>query len=377
MFENNYLSQTRNYWFVRSGHDGGEFFEHFNNSSVIAIGHADETPFSFSNGHTLTDNNKDDIIDAVKANLRGHLRKPSVVGNIGGQLTRFIKEIKKDDIIVTVKGDRIVAGKVTSDCYYSSEAIHPRHYRDDDEQASEPCRYTLRFNVKWGKRKDRGLVPYNLEKTLRTPLTVAHLSSEDQVASLNHWLFPVHYTNEHIRCTLKIATTEQIPNRLLTRLSFALDELELLSGYFSSLNDDLSNLSSSDYESYAEANQETYGYTLTAQHLFMSPGYQFLQFPVLGNSTLKTALFTAVFYALFSADAAAMSEMVPPEISLEEVQNIASSLQAKIPNFDALKENLNIGLPSSDLVPSDDTTVQLENEDDGFGDGEASNDSML
>ncbi|KOO03146.1 hypothetical protein [Vibrio nereis] len=376
MFENNYLSPIRNYWFVRSGQDGGEFFEHFNNSSVIAIGHADETPFNFTNGHILTDKNKDEIINAVKVYLRNRRKKPSVVGNIGGQLTRFLKEIKKDDIIVTVKGDRIVAGKVVSDCYYSSEAIHPHHYTDDDKQASEPCRYTLRFNVKWGKRKDRGLVPYNLEKTLRTPLTVAHLNKEDQVAALNHWLFPVYYTNEQIRCTLKIATTQQIQNRQLTRLSLALDELELLSGYVNSLEDDLNNLSISGYKSFVRTNEESYVYTLTAQHLFMSPGYQFLQFASFENNTAKTILFTAVLYSLFNPDAAAMAEMLPPDLPVEEVQHITASIKNKISNFDALRESLSVGLPEPDLSPSNDSAI-LESTDDGFGDGEAIDDSML
>ncbi|KOO10481.1 hypothetical protein AKJ18_34035, partial [Vibrio xuii] len=86
--------------------------------------------------------------------------------------------------------------------------------------------------------------------------------------------------------------------------------------------------------------------------------------------------FTAVLYSLFNPDSAAMAEMLPPDLPVEEVQHITASIKNKISNFVALRESLSVGLPEPDLSPSNDSAI-LESTDDGFGDGEAIDDSML
>ncbi|MEZ8059608.1 hypothetical protein [Vibrio splendidus] len=372
MFEKSYLSESRNYWFIRSGRNSGEFFNHFIDNTVIAIGHSDRVDFNFDDGHELSNDDKDNIISAVKRNMADSGRKPSEIGNTGGQLTRFLKDMKIDDIVITVNSDnKIVAGKVISNCYYGTTGLIQRSRSTQEDASGEPCYYSLRADIKWGKRKDRSMLPFPVEKTLRTPLTVAHLDKPDQVAALNHWLFPIHFTDNDVRCTLKIATQEQIPNRKLTKLSLALDELELLAGYISS-EVDLGNLDVNGYQSFIKANEDTYDYTLKAQHLFMSPGYQFLQFP--GGKAVN-AVFASLFIYIFSPEAVALEQLVPDGMSEEQFVSLANNFKQNA-RADELKDILNIGLPIPDLAPSNDSVVP-RSDDDGFGDGEPIEASML
>ncbi|CDT43289.1 hypothetical protein VCR4J2_530051 [Vibrio coralliirubri] len=372
MFEKSYLSESRNYWFIRSGRNSGEFFNHFIDNTVIAIGHSDRVDFNFDNGHMLSKDDKDNIISAVKRNMADSGRKPSEIGNTGGQLTRFLKDMKIDDIVITVNSDnKIVAGKVISNCYYGTTGLVRRSRTAQEDSSGEACYYSLRADIKWGKRKDRNMLPFPVEKTLRTPLTVAHLDNPEQVSALNHWLFPIHFTENEVRCTLKIATPEHIPNRQLTKLSMALDELELLAGYIAE-QADLSNLGIDGYDQFITNNENSFNYTLTAQHLFMSPGYQFLQFP--GGRVVSTA-FASFFIYIFSPGAVALEDLVPVGMEQSQFIELANHYKQKVP-VDDLRHLLDVGLPASDLSASNDSIVS-SSDDDGFGDGEPIEASML
>ena len=61
MFEKFTLAE-RNYWFIRSGKNSGEFFKHFKDSSLIAIGHADNFGLDFEDSHVLTEDEKRQVL---------------------------------------------------------------------------------------------------------------------------------------------------------------------------------------------------------------------------------------------------------------------------------------------------------------------------
>ncbi|TOF28806.1 hypothetical protein CGJ28_24305, partial [Vibrio parahaemolyticus] len=61
MFEKFTLAE-RDYWFIRSGKNSGEFFKHFKDSGLIAIGHADKFGLDFEDSHVLTEKEKSQVL---------------------------------------------------------------------------------------------------------------------------------------------------------------------------------------------------------------------------------------------------------------------------------------------------------------------------
>ncbi|TOA25361.1 hypothetical protein [Vibrio parahaemolyticus] len=351
MFEKFTLAE-RDYWFIRSGKNSGEFFKHFKDSGLIAIGHADSFGLDFEDSHVLTDNEKLQVLATALVQMNNEARTPSEIGSSKRQLERFLTHISKDDIILTTNSDnQILAGKVTSSAYFGTTVILPTHERDE---APKECHYNLRINVDWGKVKDRKLLPYVVDKTLRSPLTVSQLDKPEQLHALNHWLFPIHFTESEARCTLKISTTQDIQNRDLSKLSLALDELELLSEYLSA--NDSFNLA--EYQDFANANRDIYQYTITAQHVFMSPGHQNIQ--VFG-SLRKQQIFALLLTAIFATAPLNASEQdeYNTVINAQHIE-VARNFVSEIYQLNSIKQNLEVIVPKGDFSPS------VEETDDEF-----------
>ncbi|CED57100.1 putative uncharacterized phage protein [Aliivibrio wodanis] len=339
-----HIPGERKYWFVRSGNDGGKYFRNFKENNVVALGHADNAELDIENNTTISDTELEAIINGAKRSYQRNEDSRSSISSKTNQLKRFLTEIKKDDIIITVTSDRVLAGKVISDCYYSTEILSTPD--SDDVNQSKDCRYAVRYDMDWGSTKKRDMLPFVLEKSFKYTGSVLSISDDEQIKALNHWLFPIHYVDNQVRCSLKINSQNELSNRQLSRLSSIFDEIELLATYIESNE---SNFNFDGFIEYSSEQADNYNYTLTAQHLFMSPGHQFLQ---LSGSDTKKALFAIIFAALFNTQVAFADtdSSAYENISSEDIQLIVSRYK-EVNRFEAISDSLSINLPTEDVNP--------------------------
>ncbi|MCG6227786.1 hypothetical protein [Vibrio furnissii] len=374
------ISEDVQYWFIRSGNSGGKFFHHFKHNNVVALGHADDIDFGFEDGHLLNKNDQGLIIGRTKIKFEQSGESPSQIANKSNQVRRFVSMLKPGDIVVTINDEHIMAGTVRTPVYYGTVGLVSDTERK--KSSKSPCYFNLRCGVTWGATKSRGLMPLELEKAFRFTGSIMQFADEAQIRDLNHWLYPVHLTENEIRCTLRINSREELSNRQLTRLSVFLDELELLASYIERQLDGRNEYSIDEYRIFADMHRETYQYSLKAQHLFMSPGHQFLQ---LGGSVRKSLVFGYLIMALLSGSADAASNVDLPE-QISSLNNpIISHLVQQFGidlHIEDIQDSLSVKLntPSLPDVPADSENVSQEinsgDEHDGWGATESDNSAL-
>lgn len=365
------ISEEVKYWFIRAGNNGGKYFHHFRDNNVVALGHADGVSFSFEDGHFLNEADQERVIGSTKIYLSECGESPPQITNKSNQVRRFVSEVKPNDIVITINDTFMMAGTVRSRPYYGTVGLRTETEREGS--AKEDCYFSLRCNIDWGMPKRRGLMPVELEKAFRFTGSIMQFVTEDQIKDLNHWLYPIHISEDEVRCTLRISSKDDLSNHQLTKLSSFLDDLELLASYIEQTIESGDSLSYSELEQFIEANQGTFSYDLKAQHLFMSPGHQFIQLP---GSFLRRTIYASLLIALLSRDANALEQLpdnVKPMLSssqgVELVQLYKDSKQ-----IDQLQNSLKVGLskPSLEDVGGDD----IDDLDEGWGTVDSDNSAL-
>ncbi|MDG2662393.1 hypothetical protein P7M31_16105 [Vibrio parahaemolyticus] len=336
------ISDDTKYWFVRAGNNGGKYFYHFKDNDVVALGHANIAELNFDEQHELNGDDKAAIIGSVRNALNHSGESPSQISNKTNQLNRFLNEMNIGDIVISINDTSMMAGIVTSDTYYSSVALAP-----SDSTSNVHCEFLLRCNVRWGRVKPRGLMPTELEKAFRFTGSVMQFSLEEQIKALNHWLYPVHMTEEEVCCTLRINSREDLSNHQLTRLSKFLDDLELVTAYFETSFSESAELSLEELLQFIDMNRADFSYTLKAQHLFMSPGHQFIQLP---GSNNRKYLYAALLNLLLSNETLAFENLPSgfEQINNAPVQQIMRSYREHS-EIASLQESLRVDLSQPSL----------------------------
>lgn len=133
---------------------------------------------------------------------------PVSIGQNVGQIARFLFEIKPGDIVVTpmFENEKLAIGKVTSEYYYEPDKVCPFPHRKPMEWYKEPVL--------------RSALSIPLQNTLRSSLTVYHVSRGDELARAAG--FPVAETKiSHTKADLYTQVLERI-------LELSPDEFEIL-----------------------------------------------------------------------------------------------------------------------------------------------------
>lgn len=328
------ISTSKNFWVVRAG-EKAEFYNHFRLNGVIAIGHTEGFDLGSFNG-VLSDEDKNTIINKYKVKLSLQSDNKSFVSRQVGQVKQFVTLLKEGDTVLTITDKLVVAGIVKSKCYYDDTIIPLEHVEGD-----EGCHYPLRYDVEWGKTQSREHIPYTIDKSFRNSGTVFKLSGNDKIKVLNHWLNPIHFLDGEVRCSINIMSENLLSNRSLTNISAVYDKLELLAAYFESINE-INDANIESFSKYIKGNSKDFDYQLTAQHEFMSPGFQFIQ---LKGTCLKNTTFALGFACIFNCQISfaeenendALLTMKVTEltnfINSEEVQSSIDVLKAKMPSI--------------------------------------------
>lgn len=158
-------NETR-YWGIRLG-GGGKFVEHGRKGKYVAIGWNE-----LGNLKWLADKER------RWGEVRGQLTKKYKdvyggteiqVGRGSGQVIKFVRETKEDDIVIVpdMARGRALIGRVTS----------PYEYKDD---WADGCSYLQRRNVEWIKEVKRDAIPVKLKTSLGSLSTVFSLDHRKQ-----------------------------------------------------------------------------------------------------------------------------------------------------------------------------------------------------
>ncbi|HHQ4479045.1 TPA: hypothetical protein ACSPZR_003840, partial [Aeromonas veronii] len=246
--------------------------------------------------------------------------KKSVVARQVGQVRQFLTQVNIGDIVLTLTESKVLAGRVTSRCYYDETELKVR-----ERDSIDGCYFPLRIKVEWGKAQARESIPYLIDKSFRNTGTIFGISEEDKIKILNHWLHPIHFVDDEVRCSINIKSQEKLSNRKLSNLSSVYDQLELLAGFIAGF-DNPEDATVEAFLDFLSAKCSTYDYQLTAQHAFMSPGHQFIQ---LKGSQVKIKAFALAFSCLFNSTLVFAEEEANDPILTEKVIELAQILKDK------------------------------------------------
>lgn len=179
----------------------GQYAPAFINGGYIAIGWLDKT--------NLGDVKPGDLDKLRELYLIRHPTVSSLsLGQNVGQIARFLFEIQPGDIVVspTLENEKLAVGKVTGGYYF---------------EADSACPFPHRKPVEWCKETVlRSTLSIPLQNTLRSSLTVYHVSRSDELARVAG--FPVGESKAtHTEADLYKRVLEQI-------LELSADEFEIL-----------------------------------------------------------------------------------------------------------------------------------------------------
>ncbi len=212
------VPNERRYWVVRA--EGGDYFQHFGQYSVVAIGHLDDLGLEFAEG--TVNPNWPHLYEAFQARVSPDKHSSRQASSWFNQVRRFVDEIRVGDWIMTMGVSAVRIGQVASEAIYESKPLVLRGVGDVDVQMP----HKLRRKMLWGPsfRKDRLSGP--LLRTLRANQTVFNVDGlwED----ICHSVLPVFERDENLYFTIRINSDERIRSIDISNMLLFLNELEVI-----------------------------------------------------------------------------------------------------------------------------------------------------
>ncbi|EJI2329719.1 hypothetical protein [Vibrio cholerae] len=324
------ISDDKRFWVIRAGKDA-VYYDHFRKNQLVAIGHTEGLNVDGIEGE-LSEADVSKLLKIYRKSLADKGETKSVISRQVGQVNQFLTLVKQGDTVLTITDSKVMVGQVTSKCYYDETELN--NFEDD----GVCCYFPLRINVSWSKSQARDYIPYIIDKSFRNTGTIFSISDHDKVKALNHWLYPIHFSDDEVRCSINIKSSEKLSNRELSNLSNVYNQLELLSSYIENL-DILENASVEGFKNFLDEHSLHYDYLLTAQHAFMSPGYQFIQ---LKGSKLQLKAYALAFALLFNSNIVFAEEDTNDQVLTEKVVELVQVLKTEmvIQSIDSLKAEM-------------------------------------
>ncbi len=253
------VPESRRYWVIRA--DGGEYFEHFIDNEVIALGHLDGLNLDESIEQPFEPNY--DIIEHKLSKLhesQGH-DKGRTTTHIK-QVKAFLSEIQVGDWVLTVGNYSYRFGRVTGLPRLSKKLLKVK--TEQSSRRNTHLKYHLRRQVVWGPSIKRTVLPYGLRTSLRAHQTLFNI--DDHSAAVYHSLYPLFIKNNNLHLSARINTEDNVKNYAVVSLLSFLDEIEVISKEFENeLNEENFDVRFNQYALNGSL-------TITTQAAFHSPG---------------------------------------------------------------------------------------------------------
>lgn len=239
------INPERNYWLVRT--KGGKFFEDFYFQGYIAIG------WNNININLSDERDKKDIIDDMKTKVSELYQEEKVPGRPAGQIYRFIKEMKKGDIVIVPNADSkyIAFGELTEDNMYlanvESDDVEidtlekALLYNGDETYITESlaeisCPFSKRRKVRWIKEMDRNQLDSSLYALLNSHGTISEANK--YAYSIDRELSSFYIKGEKAHLVYKVTTEEDVS--AVDLINFVCNNLEFIDIYNQLFDDNIS-----------------------------------------------------------------------------------------------------------------------------------------
>lgn len=230
------INPERNYWLVRT--KGGKFFDDFYFKSYIAIG------WNKIDVLSTDQRDKQELKDDIKSSIIEFYEDEKVPGRAAGQIYRFVKDMKKGDIVIVPNSDSkyIAFGEVESDNIYiediDNEDIDVDSlekallYNGDEDFIEESlkeigCPFEKRRKVRWLKEVDRNDLDSNLYALLNSHGTIS--DANKYAYSIDRELSSFYIKGEKAHLVYKVTTEEDVP--AIDLLDFVYNNLSFIDLY--------------------------------------------------------------------------------------------------------------------------------------------------
>ncbi|MDU2112338.1 MAG: hypothetical protein E7E92_07450, partial [Clostridiales bacterium] len=237
------VDPERNYWFVRT--KGGRFYKDFHDNDYIAIGW---NKINFQRTDTIEEKR---IIEIMKENISINYPDEKILGKPAGQIYRFIKKMKKGDIVLVPNSDTksILFGEILEDDIYI-ENIEDEN-KDELERAllyniDNPildgtikdviCPFEKRRKIKWIKDLERNKLDSSLFSLLNSHGAVSEANKYSY--SIDRELSSFYIKGDIAHIVQKVTTKDDIP--AINLLNFVYNNLKFIDIYNEIFDTDVS-----------------------------------------------------------------------------------------------------------------------------------------
>lgn len=285
------MDLNANCWVVRPGRDY-EFFEHFLDGKLAAIGHFDD--FIIEDGAISKEDyeswRRKYYDDATKQGLTRQIISANV-----NQVKKFLFDMEIGDLIFTIGSGTVVAGIITSEAYSSDDVVEA----EINEKISRDLKFKIRRDVAWGRYYNRENIPDAVKRSFKANQTV--FSAAEHLRSIYHWINTIYISDGTVYSSSRINQEDNIHHYSVTKFAEVLNKLEALATIaelnynkdtagkeitLKDIKDQLSILANGDL------------LNLTTQQSFMSPGDYWTGFT--GSTRVATIAFTIAICELLS-----------------------------------------------------------------------------
>lgn len=230
------ISTERNYWLVRT--KGGRFFEDFYFNGYIAIG------WNKINISNINGREEKVVLEEMKQEISEFYKEEKIPGKPAGQIYRFVKKMKKGDIVLVPNSDSkfIAFGEVLEDDIYF-ESIESEDididilekdllYNGSEELIQEylkeiRCPFEKRRKIRWLKEVDRNELDSNLYGLLNSHGAVSDASKYSY--SIDRELSSFYIKGDKAHIVQKVTTKEDVA--AIDLINFVSSNLKLIDLY--------------------------------------------------------------------------------------------------------------------------------------------------
>ncbi|WP_336192885.1 hypothetical protein [Providencia stuartii] len=351
------VPRDKKFWVVRSG-NGGIYYDHFIQNSIVAIGHLDELDYSdvILNNEKLTD----ELVVRYKQSLLKKKEPIASASNRAGQVSRFIKDISLGDYVITMDSRRIAVGVITSNSYKNINKVTIRD-NNDDSISSTILEFTLRRNVSWGKTQYRDELPLAINNSFRANQSV--FSATDHWKELNHWMSVAFISDGEAYISSRIDQSEGISNLDIAQYSIIINKIEAIAESLTQHpTDDMTD------EELIQLFKRTYrqlradrSFTVTTQQVFLSPGDLWAK---TSGGRQKSLVFVCAFLMMFGTQITFSSE--EDEIFISEHRDSILTMIEEVKDsedFNEVKAGLQLRIPKQKIREENRQDIDNQNTD--------------
>lgn len=191
------IDSNHNYWFVRT--QGGKYFDDFHFSDYIAIEWDEISDITWIEGATT---------DEIKREVALKYPEESRAGLVAGQIVHFVKNMKKDDIVLipNKNSEYITFGIIEDDkAYKYTPTFEEVALSEDDEE----MKLFKRRKVKWLMTKKRDYLDPYLYRIIYSHNTIVNANAYSTF--IDRTMYDMFYKNNALHAVFQVKKTEDIP----------------------------------------------------------------------------------------------------------------------------------------------------------------------